>query len=504
MNTVMCRLHHGALLFLLLSCRGTGAGPNAGDSAVGSDVAPKDAGSTEPPSSETSSPDARAVAVAIHADQVQKTTLSWGLLHGVTRSKIGAANPTPLIRAVEPKVWGMTNNPNDVFGYVTADGQFPLVVGTKIVWNVHGSFMYSFPGRHSSSRICVGSAQCPTSDAVRFATFADLQAAWRAFLQQFIAKAPPYDWYDIFAEPDNQIFGITYPDNLVTLYLDAESAIRARYPQAKLVAPSYLSFSKLDDNRLVEFVKRLRQRGGNASAISWHELGAHPPGVVVEHAAAARVAACSGTSCPELHINEYESPAYTQWPGRQVAWLHYFQVADIQKASRACWKVQIQGGPEGDTCWSTFSGLIDDTYQATQPIYWVQERYARMTHGGTWLVVSPFVDVDLGANKLTGVAAVAADMGSATNEVRILVGNFGNMDVGPLDVVLTGYPYLSEGNVNVAVERIAGIGPRTISRTAHVPVPAVTTALPVQGRRFVIGVAAVLAGDAYSIVVTPR
>src|SRR6266536_1644267 len=403
--------------------------------------------------------------VTIHAGETQPTTLSWGLVHGLTRNQIGSTNPTPLLRALQPKVWRMSNQPNDVLGYVVTDGQFPLVVGTRIVWNVQDSFLM-FQGRNSSSRICVGSAACPTSDAVHFANFADFQAAWRAFLPRFLAMAPRFDWYDVFGEPDLQVIGIAYPDDLVTLYLDAESAIRARYPQAKIVAPSYALFSEKDDNRLVEFVNKLRQRGGSADAISWHEFGAHP-GQVVDHAAAARTAAC-GTSCPELHINEYESGQFTQLPGRQVAWLHYFQVADIQQANRACWDVQVVGGPKFSTCWAGFVGL------------------------------------DLANRHLSGVAAVAAAMGSATNEIRILVGNFGFVDATPLDVVLTGYPHRSDGQVSLTVERIPGIGGSTISRTAQNPDPAVTTQLPVQGRRFVVRFPTVRSGDAYSIVVTPR
>jgi hypothetical protein len=43
--------------------------------------------------------------VTIHAGETQPTTLSWGLLHGLTRSQIGSVNPTPLLRALQPKVW---------------------------------------------------------------------------------------------------------------------------------------------------------------------------------------------------------------------------------------------------------------------------------------------------------------------------------------------------------------------------------------------------------------
>ncbi len=442
--------------------------------------------------------------VTIHADQTQQTTLLWGLLHGVTRRQMGTANPTPLIQAVQPKIWNLSNHWNDVYGYVVQDAQFPLVLGTKIGFNVHASFLMA-QGGNSSTRICVGSAVCPTQDTIHFATFADLEQAWQTFLTQFLdrlAQGPQFDWYLMFAEPDNQIFGLTLPNDLVTLYLDAESAIRARYPQAKLVAPSYLTFSENGDNRLVEFVTALRQRGGTPDAIAWHEFGANP-GRVVDHAAAARAVAC-GTSCPEFHVDEYGGPMYSQLPGPQVAWLHYFQVADIQQVNRACWDLQVQGDSTFSTCWAGFNGLLDDTYQATQPIYWVHERYARMTQGGRWLVVSPFADV---ANT-TGVAAVAADMGSTTNEVRILVGNYGFVDLAPFDVVVTGYPYRPDGQVNVAVERIPSLGGATagttISRTAQLPDPSVTTPLPVQGGRLVVRISTLRAGDAYSIVVTPR
>src|SRR6266496_1080566 len=125
-----------------------------------------------------------------------------------------------------------------------------------------------------------------------------------------------------------------------------------------------------------------------------------------------------------------------------------------------------------------------------------------MAHRCNWLTVSPFVDLDHTNKKLSCVADVAADMGSAKNESRILVGNFGFVDVTPLDVVVTGYPHRSDGQVSLTVERIPGIGGSTISRTAQNPDQAVTTQLPVQGRRFVVRFPTVRSGDAYSIVVT--
>ncbi len=435
--------------------------------------------------------------IAIRADQAQVNPLAWGLLHGLTRSQLGTANPTPLIRAVQPKSWRMANHSNDVYGYVVDDAMFPVTDGTQIVWNVQDSFMLA-QGGSSSTRICVGAVACPTADALRFASFDELRAAWNNFLPNFLNTAPAFDWYDILAEPDAQIFGLTMPDDLVTLYLDAETAIRARYSQARLVVPSYAAFSEGGDNRLVAFVQELKLRGGNPNAIAWHEFGAHP-GQVVEHAAAARTVACT-PACPELHINEYESGRYTLWPGRAVAWLHYFQVAGIHQANRACWDVQVDGGPQTSTCWATFNGLLDDTYQATQPLYWVHERYARMSVAGRWLVTEPYVDADLPNNHLAGVAAVAADMGS---EVRLLVGNFGATDATPLDIVVIGYPYMADGTATVTVERIAGIGGATISRTARMPEATTTSSVAVVGRRLTIRVPTLSVGDAYAIVIGP-
>lgn len=463
---------HLALALLLASC-GSGSG----------------SGGSNP------NPSPPAVQITVRADQTQSNALAWGLLHGLTRSQLGAANPTPLIRAVQPKTWRMANHSNDVYGYVVTDAQFPALDGTQIVWNVQDSFMMA-QGGSSSTRICVGVVACPTTDAILYASFADLRAAWNNFLPNFLAQAPAFDWYDILAEPDAQIYGVSVPDDFVTLYLDAEAAIRARYSQARLVAPSYAVFSDAGDDRLVAFVQALRLRGGTPDAISWHEFGAHP-GDVVDHAAATRAAACT-PACPEFHINEYESGRYNLWPGRAVAWLHYFQAAGIHQANRACWDAQVEGGASTSTCWATFNGLLDDTYQATQPLYWVHERYARMSQGGRWLVTEPFVDADLANNYLAGVAAVAADMGS---EVRLLVGNFGGVDMAPVEVVVTGYPHLVNGVATVSTERIAGIGGATISRTAHAPEAAVTAPVSVEGRRLVIRIPALKSGDAYAIVV---
>lgn len=436
-----------------------------------------------------------AMQITIRAEQTQANPLAWGLLHGLTRSQLGATNPTPLIRAVQPKSWRMANHNNGVYGYVVNDAKFPTTVGTQIVWNVQDSFMMA-RGGSSSTRICVGAVACPTTDALKFASFAELRVAWNAFLPKVLMRAPGFDWYDIFAEPDLQVFGLTMPDDLVTLYLDAERAIRKRYPQARLVVPSYASFSGGTDDRLVKFVKTLKQRGGTPNAIAWHEFGAHP-GQVVEHAAAARAVACTPT-CPEIHINEYESGRYSLWPGRAVAWLHYFQAAGIHQANRACWDVQVERGPKTNSCWATFNGLLDDTHQATQPLYWVHERYAQMSRGGRWLVSKPFAIVDLPNKYLAGVAAVAADIGS---EVQLLVGNFGASAATPLDIVVTGYPHLADGMVTVTTERIASIGGTTISRTARTPETAVTSTVSVTGRRLVIRLPTLKVGDAYAIVI---
>lgn len=440
----------------------------------------------------------RPMQITIRADQTQVSSLAWGLLHGLTHSQLGNVDPTPLIRAVQPRSWRMANHSNDVYGYVMNDAMFPALDGTQIVWNVQDSFMMD-QGGSSSTRICVGAVACPVADALRFANFDDLRVMWNDFLSNFLATAPAFDWYDIFAEPDLQMFGLTVPDDLITLYLDAETAIRGRYPQARLVTPSFGSFSDGSDNRLVAFLQALRLRGGTPNAIAWHEFGAHP-GQVVEHAAAARAAACTPI-CPEIHINEYESALYTQWPGRAVAWLHYFQAAGIHQANRACWDVQIiESGFRTSSCWTTFNGLLDDTYQATQPLYWVHERYARMHQGGRWLVTEPFADVDLSNGYLAGTAAVAADMGS---EVRLLIGNFGASDAAPLDIVVTGYPHLADGMATVTAERIAGIGGSTISRTARMPEAATTSTVSVAGRRLVIRFATLKVGDAYTIVIGP-
>jgi hypothetical protein len=225
-------------------------------------------GSGSDTSGTESNPPTAAVQISVHADRTQANTLAWGLLHGLTRAQLGTANPTPLIRAVQPKTWRMANHGNDVYGYVVSDAQFPATDGTQIVWNVQDSFMMA-QGGSSSTRFCVGAVACPTADALKFASFAELRTSWNNFLSNFLATAPAFDWYDIFAEPDLQVFGLSVPDDLVTLYLDAEAAIRARYPQAQLVVPSYGSFSDGTDNRLVAFVTASKSRGGTPNAIAW-------------------------------------------------------------------------------------------------------------------------------------------------------------------------------------------------------------------------------------------
>lgn len=123
--------------------------------------------------------------ITIRADQTQVYPLAWGLLHGLTRSQLGAADPTPLIRAVQPKSWRIANHNNDVYGYVVNDAKFPTMVGTQIIWNVPDSFMMA-QGGSSSTRICVGAVACPPTDVHKFASFAELRVAWNGFLPKFL------------------------------------------------------------------------------------------------------------------------------------------------------------------------------------------------------------------------------------------------------------------------------------------------------------------------------
>lgn len=442
-----------------------------------------------------------AMSLDVDASKTLVTPLEWGILHGLTRSELRGADPSALIRALKPRQWRLSDHNNEVYEWVVRDAQLPATLGTKVVWTVQDSFMMHL-GAGSSTRLCVAGVTCPTTDAKHFSSFAQLRSAWQAFLPTLLATQPAADWYDIFSEPDLQVFGVS-PDQLATLYLDAEQAIRARFPQAKLVAPSYGLYEEGTDERLLVFVRALQRAGGRPDAISWHEFGPRPL-AVVDHAASTRAVACDAGPCPAFHVNEYENANYTMSPGRAVAWLAALQAADVQYANRACWDVEPVNGKPLGTCWTTFGGMLDGTYRATQPIYWVHERYAQMTAGARWVPATPWERLDVANRRLDGVAALVADMGPQARAVRLLVGNFGLGDASPVDVSVSGFPWLTDGTAVVAMERIASVGVRTVSAEAVTPATEPPVEVPVSGGRLRVTLPLVRASDAWGLVITPK
>jgi hypothetical protein len=85
----------------------------------------------------------------------------------------------------------------------------------------------------------------------------------------------------------------------------------------------------------------------------------------------------------------------------------------------------------------------------------------------------------------------------------VLVGNFGLGDAAPVELRLSGLPW-ANATVEVVAERIAQVGPATVSTTAINPEPEPAVVLPITGGKVTVSLPLVRSGDAWGLVIPPR
>lgn len=195
-------------------------------------------------------------------------------------------------------------------------------------------------------------------------------------------------------------------------YLDywdtAYKAIRAAFPNAKIVGPSY---GVTDAKTIEPFLAHCKKKGQRVDVLSWHEINQHLvlgkpddsyyvlPDLV--HKNIEQIRRLVETKYPmlgvkEYHIDEWGDATTVTGVGTQIAFFHYMELAGVDRAARATWT-------EYD-----LNGILVDP-KTPRSSYWAWKAYADGT--GVRLVTN--------TNDRCVVAIASRD--DATKTVRAVV-----------------------------------------------------------------------------------
>ncbi len=319
--------------------------------------------------------------VSVDVTRASSASLKQGLLNGSN----DYYEPTPefdradaLLSALRPTAWRFSGFGNAGYGghiydFVVRDYRYDARFGTSVVVNLQDMVTVRH-GIPLEVREDCDSSRC-------FASFEALRAAFNAAIADFFAAnpSPAVSYFDLLAEADFGVYRGVAPEQIYLLLVDALAQVEMHAPYAKVVGPSNGAF---DRNIYATLVELLIRDGLRLDAISWHELDSDPA-AVAEHVAQMQQifdehpAICE-PSCPEIHINEYQSEDTVFIPGHAIGWLAALEGARVDQANRSCW-----GGDPGspipyESCWYGFSGFLTEDNATPQPIYWVYERYAAL------------------------------------------------------------------------------------------------------------------------------
>jgi len=371
----------------------------------------------------------------------------------------------------------------DIYGFVVRDYHYHSRFGTLIVVNLQDIFNARYGRPVKVARVCMpGNLSC-------FTSFGDLETAWKAELQQFLidTSSDHIDYLELLAEPNLASFQNITADQIYLLLKDAYSLVKTYHASAKLVGPSNSNFSaKVYDALLA----KLASDGLHLDAISWHELGDNPE-VIAGHVAALKSLFNSHPqtcvpSCPEIHVNEYQSETTSFIPGDAVGWLENLENAHVDVASRACWGGDAGSPISYESCWYGFSGLLTQDYLTPQTLYWIYKYYADLGSARYAIENSP-----------PKIAALSGQLSGG--DVGVLIGNYDGTNTARLSVRLKNF---ASGSARVEISRIAN----DFDKPVAVPNIAVSKSMTINARdtSLAFDVGDVAAGDAYWITVAPR
>lgn len=292
--------------------------------------------------------------------------------------------------------------------------------------------------------------------------------------------------------------------NLEQQFLVAYHAIRAADLTAKVVAPSLMAWAAtprganggLDMRTFLDFCVF---NGIAPDAIAFHDNQSAPlfdefapnyepsqPANVEGEVAQLRamLVARPSLGSPDILINEYGSPDFSQVPGWDVGYISALEAAGVTEANRSCWNTCTDG---------SLDGLLTGDGVTTLPGYWVYDFYAGM-QGQQLPVTSSFTDV-------TGLATVN---GSGT--VQVLVGRHQGCNPATSPTCPAAPPAPASISVRVPFAGNASVASALIpagSAALAAPVTQPAQTISVAGGVVTITTPALSDGDAIEISVTP-
>ena len=202
----------------------------------------------------------------------------------------------------------------------------------------------------------------------------------------------PFDYYEICNEPPEPHNTAENPggygpwrgtwQDFLGMWDTAHSAIRAAYPEAKIVGPS---FGSCVAATIEPFLAHCKEKGQTLEVLSWHEItqgkvtfGPDYKGEAVVEPDKAHKNIMDvrrivdekygDLGIEEYHIDEWGYTVQHTGPGTQIAYFHYFDLAGVDRAAKAHW---TQGDLDG----------ILVSAKTPRTSYWCWAEYAKQDGG---------------------------------------------------------------------------------------------------------------------------
>jgi hypothetical protein len=227
----------------------------------------------------------------------------------------------------------------------------------------------------------------PWADWDRYTTFI------RNMMQWLSSLGTPIAYWDVQNEPGAGGYyasGVTPTvDQLLTQYKIAYQTIKSVDPNAKVVAPSLVTWRDRADQSpgqldMRTFLDYAVLNGIKFDAVSYHDISYNhrpdeyardwwgmQPDEVNRSVDRLRqlIADRPSLGNPKILVNEYGDPSTSTLPGWSLGRVAALESANVDEANRACWS----------TCADGFlDGLLSGDGRTTMPNYWVYAFYASM------------------------------------------------------------------------------------------------------------------------------
>ncbi len=177
------------------------------------------------------------------------------------------------------------------------------------------------------------------------------------------------DYWDIWNEPDWTWSGTC--DQALEMYQRASLKLKSISATAKVVGPSVTNYyvtGPCTKSFLESFIDYDISHSMHYDAISWHEFE-DPTRLPDAVAAVKSLYQSNNLVIPEIHITEYSGPTQHPVPAYSAAWFYYFELANVNWISRACWN---------DQCLSGLNGLFQSDNMIPNNIFWIHRYYSSL------------------------------------------------------------------------------------------------------------------------------